>query len=126
MKHLVVLLFTVSFLLCFLPSGAYSLDVYGIEVANTMSFEGTYIAGEAQVKNPGCEQGKAGWFMAQTSGTNCAFSIDSDAYEGSIAAKLDVTNDGYCMLGNSTSILILRTGTYTLNVYAKVSGDFNH
>jgi hypothetical protein len=126
MRSLIVLIFSVSFLLCFLPSGAYSLDVYGIEVGNTMSFQGTYIAGEAQVRNPGFEQGKTGWFMARTSETDCSFTIDADTYEGSKAAKLIVTNEGYCMLGNSTSILILRTGTYTLNVYAKVAGDVDH
>ncbi len=126
MRSLGVLIYIVSLLLFFLPSGAYSLDVYGIEVGNSQSFRGTYLKGEAQVQNPGFEQDKAGWSMAQTSGTICSFTIDPDAYEGSKAAKLNVTNDGYCMLRNSSSILILRTGTYTLNVYAKVSGDVDH
>ena len=126
MRSLIVLIFSVSFLLCFLPSGAYSLDIYGIEVGNTMSFQGTYIAGEAQVQNPGFEQNMAGWYIAQTSGTDCSFTIDSDAYEGSKAAKLNVTNDGYCMLGNSPLIPILRSGTHTINVYLKVSGDVDH
>jgi hypothetical protein len=126
MRSLGILIFIVSLLLCILPSGAYSLDVYGIEVGNSQSFQGTYLTGQAQVQNPGFEQGKAGWSMLPTSGTICSFTIDPDAYEGSKAAKLDVTNDGYCMLRNSTSILILRTGTYTLNVYAKVSGDVDH
>ena len=126
MRSLGVLIYIVSLLLFFLPSGAHSLDVYGIEVGNSQSFQGTYLTGEAQVQNPGFEQDKAGWSMAPTSGTICSFTIDPDAYEGSKAAKLDVTNDGYCMLRNSTSILILRTGTYTLNVYAKVSGDVDH
>ena len=42
------------------------------------------------------------------------------------AAKLTVTNDGYCMLGNSTTIPIEQTGTYQFNSCAKVSGDIDH
>jgi len=126
MRALVVLAYIVSLLLCFLPSGAYALDVYGIEVGNSQSFQGTYLAGEAQVQNPGFEQGKAGWLMAQTSGTNCSFTIDPDAYEGSYAAKLNIANDGYCMLGNSTSIPIQRSGTHILKLQAKVTGDADH
>jgi hypothetical protein len=126
MRALVILAYIVSFLLCFFPSGAYALDVYGIEVGNSQSFQGTYLTGEAQVQNPSFEQGKAGWFMSQTSGTNCSFTIDPDAYEGSYAAKLNVTDDGYCMLGNSTSIPIQRSGTHILKLQAKVSGDVDH
>lgn len=76
-----------------------------------------------EIQNPGFEEGKTGWFQAQTSGTDCSFTIDPDAYEGSQAAKLTVTNDGYCMLGNSTLIPIHQTGTYTFSANAKVSGD---
>jgi hypothetical protein len=79
-----------------------------------------------EIQNPGFEQGATGWFKALTSGTDCSFTIDSDAYEGSQAAKLTVTNDGYCMLGNKTLIPIHQAGTYTFSYYAKVSGDVDH
>ena len=126
MKSLIVLTLIFSLLLFFLPTTSHSIDVFGIEVGNGQSFQGTYLAGEAQVKNPGFEHGKTGWFMTHTQGTICAFTIDPDAYEASNAAKLSVTNAGYCMIGNSTSIPILRSGTHTLNLYAKVSGVVNH
>lgn len=109
-----------------MPLSGYPLDVYGIEVGNSQSFQGTYLTGEAQVQNPGFEQGTSGWFMGQTMGTVCTFTIDSDAYEGSQAANLTVENDGYCMLGNSTPIPINQTGTYRFSSYAKVSGDVDH
>ena len=64
--------------------------------------------------------------MSKTAGTDCTFTIDSDAYEGSQAANLTVTNDGYCMLGNSTSIPINQTGNYRFSSYAKISGDVDH
>jgi hypothetical protein len=79
-----------------------------------------------EIQNPGFEEGTAGWSKGQTSGTDCAFTIDTDAYEGTQAAKLTVTNDGYCMLRNTTSIPINQTGTYQFNSYAKVSGDVDH
>ena len=79
-----------------------------------------------EIQNPGFEQGAAGWFMAQTSGTDCAFTINADAYEGTQAAKLTVNNDGYCMLGNSSLIPINQTGSYKFSYYAKVSGDVDH
>ena len=76
----------------------------------------------AQIINPGFEQGETGWFKGQTSGTDCTFTIDTDAYEGSQAAKLTINNGGYCMLGNETLIPINETRSYTLSGYAKVSG----
>jgi hypothetical protein len=79
-----------------------------------------------QIQNPGFEEGAAGWVMSRTTGTDCTLTIDSDAYDGAQAAKLTVTNEGYCMLRNSTSIPINQTGTYRFNSYAKVSGDVDH
>ena len=64
MRSLGVLIYIVSLLLFFLPSGAYSLDVYGIEVGNSLSFQGTYLSEEAQAQNPGFELGAAGWGRA--------------------------------------------------------------
>jgi hypothetical protein len=120
-NYYVVLCFGLLFLI-FVPSGVYSLDVFGVEVGNTKSSQGTF----GQVQNPGFEEGQDGWSKGQTSGTICSFTIDPDAFEGSNAAKLDVTNDGYCMLRNSTSIPIVLTGSHTLKVHAKVSGDIDH
>lgn len=60
----------------------------------------------AEIQNPGFEEGSSGWYMVRTTGTDCTFTIDPDAYEGMQAAKLTVTNGGYCMLGNSTIIPI--------------------
>ena len=79
-----------------------------------------------QIQNPGFEEGASGWSMAKTLGTDCTFTLDSDAYEGAQAAKLTVTNEGYCMLRNSTSIPINQTGSYRFNSYAKVAGDVDH
>lgn len=56
-------------------------------------------------------------------GTDCTFAIDADANEGSQAAKLTVTNDGYCMLDNSTPIPINQDGSYKFSLYAKVAGS---
>ena len=81
---------------------------------------------EAEIINPGFEEGSTGWSMGKTAGTTCSFTIDSDSYEGSNAAKLTVTNDGYCMLGNSVPIQIAQTGTYRFSSRAKVSGDIHH
>jgi hypothetical protein len=85
-----------------------------------------YVGPEARITNPGFEGGKTGWGSARTLGTNYTFTINSDAYEGLKAAKLTVTNDGYCMLLNQKSISITRSGTYTLSLYAKVSGNPDH
>ena len=126
MRNIMVMLNIGFFFLFFVPSSTHAISEFGVEVGNTMSSQGSYIAEDAQVYNPGFEQGTDGWFMAKTSGTNCSFDVDPDAYEGLNAAKLIVTNDGYCMIGNSTSIPILRTETYTLKLYAKVFGDVNH
>lgn len=80
-----------------------------------------------EIQNPGFEDGKSGWATGTTAGTDCTFTIDADANEGSQSGKLTVTNDGYCMLGNDTLIPIDQTGSYTLSGYAKVSGgDVDH
>ena len=79
-----------------------------------------------EIQNPGFEEGTTGWSMALTSGTDCTFTIDTDAIEGAQAAKLTVNNDGYCMLSNSTPIPINQTGSYKFSLYAKVSGDVDH
>lgn len=59
-------------------------------------------------------------------GPDCTFTIDTDANEGTQAAKLTITNDGYCALVNSTPVPINQTGSYTFSLYAKVSGDVDH
>lgn len=48
------------------------------------------------------------------------------AHEGQKAAKLTVTNDGCCNIGNTTPIQITQTGTYRFNSRAKASGDIHH
>jgi len=101
-------------------------DLFGMEVDNVWTFEGTYQGPEAQITNPGFESGSAGWDAMFTAGTIYKFTINSDAYEGLRAAKLTVTNDGYCMLLNQQPIPISRSGTYTLSLYAKVSGNPAH
>ena len=119
-----------SFLLCLLPSiclsQASGLNVFGIEEGNTWTFQGTYEAGSAQIKNPSFEAGTAEWSARSTEGTAYTFTIDTDAYDGTKAAKLTVTNEGGCSISNQESIPILRTGPYTLRLYAKVVGSVSY
>jgi hypothetical protein len=107
-------------------SQAPNLNVFGYEVGNTWTFQGTYQAGVAQIKNPGFEAGIVEWSTGHTSGTSYTFTISTDAYEGLKAGKLTVMNDGYCHISNQESIPILRTGPHTLRLYAKVVGSVSH
>jgi len=76
-----------------------------------------------EIQNPGFEQGTSGWGTMTTPGTDCAFTIDADAYEGTQAAKLTVNNDGYFALVNTTSIPVNQDGSYKFSLYAKVAGS---
>ncbi|MCF6149578.1 MAG: hypothetical protein E3K37_13075 [Candidatus Kuenenia sp.] len=76
-----------------------------------------------EISNSGFEEGTDGWVQGYTEGTDCSFIIDSDAYEGLSAAKLIITNNGYCEILNNPSCLIEKTGIYSLIVYSKVSGN---
>ena len=84
-------------------------------------------SGAMALSNPGFEAGTTGWTKGCPPWAISTFTISTDAYEGSNAAKLTVNNaslDGYCSIRNSTSISIVETGTYTLSLYAKVNeGD---
>lgn len=75
------------------------------------------------IENSGFENAYTGWWMGQAFGTDCTFTIDTDSYEGSKAAKLTVNNDGYCHLSNDTSIPVDQSGEYILSLYAKVMGN---
>ena len=80
-----------------------------------------------EIQNAGFEQGTSGWGMISTPGSDCAFTIDPDAYEGTQAAKLTVNDNGYCALVNSTPIPIIQNGSYKFSLYAKVAGsDVDH
>jgi hypothetical protein len=121
----------VSSFLCLLPSicrsQASGLSVFGMEVGNTWTFQGTYQGGAAQIKNPSFEAGTTGWAAGSTSGASYTFTVDNtDAYDGTEAAKLTVMNDGYCQISNQEPIPILRSGPYTLRLYAKVVGSISH
>jgi hypothetical protein len=81
-------------------------------------------SGAMTLSNPGFEAGTSGWTKGCPPWAISAFTVSTDAYEGSNAAKLAVNNaslDGYCSIRNSASIHILETGTYTLSLYAKVN-----
>jgi len=120
----------VSSLLSLVPSisrsQAPNLNVFGIEVGNTWTYQGAYQAGAAQIRNPDFEAGAVEWSAGSTGGTAYTFTIDADAYDGTKAAKLTVTNDGACSISNQESIPILRTGPYTLRLYAKVVGNVSY
>ena len=92
----------VSSLLSLVPSisrsQAPNLNVFGIEVGNTWTYQGAYQAGAAQIRNPDFEAGAVEWSAGSTGGTAYTFTIDADAYDGTKAAKLTVTNDGACSI----------------------------
>jgi hypothetical protein len=80
-------------------------------------------SGAIALSNSGFEAGTTGWSTSCPPWAISTFTISTDAYEGSNAAKLTVENashDGFCAIRNSTNIPIVETGSYTLSVYAKV------
>lgn len=118
---------TMSWVVLFYANDSTTDNQYARSISDSKAIEGWDSAiPPGEIQNPGFEEGTSGWGMIQGAGAECTFTIDADAYQGAQAAKLTVTNDGYCALVNSTPIPIDQTGAYKFSLYAKVSGDVDH
>ncbi len=77
-----------------------------------------------EFNNSDFEAGTVGWVSGSTGGTVGSFSIDSDAYSGSNAAKITVSSaNGYFSIANGQYPGVDTTGEYVLNLYMKATGS---
>jgi hypothetical protein len=101
---------------------------FGIGLANIDSpgsllidkIELTGPTGAVPIYNSGFENVTSGWAALGSLNIEGDLSISSDAYEGSSAAKLTVTNSGSYSLRGQVAADITQSGVYNLSVYTKV------
>jgi len=77
-------------------------------------------SGTIPIFNSGFENGTSGWEAWGSRDIEGVFSISSEAYEGSNAAKLTVSNSGSYAIHGQVPIAITQSGEYILSVYTKV------
>jgi hypothetical protein len=99
--------------------GLANIDLPGSLFIDKIELTGP--SGLVPISNSGFENGTNGWSAWGSYKVDGDFSISSDAYEGSNAAVLTVSNSGQYSLRGQVPVAITQSGTYTLRVYTKVN-----
>ena len=102
----------------FFGIGLVNIDSPGSLFIDKVELNGP--AGAVPIYNSGFESGNSGWTTLGDRDVEGDFSISLDAYEGSNAAKLTVTNSGSYSLRGQVAADITQSGVYTLSIYTKV------
>ena len=77
-------------------------------------------SGPILISNSDFENGTSDWSAWGSRNVAGDFSISSDAYEGSSAAKLTISNSGQYSIHSQVPVPITQSGNYILSVYTKV------
>jgi hypothetical protein len=80
-------------------------------------------SGVIPIFNSGFETGVDGWRIGGSLQSESEFTISTEAYEGSKAAKLTVFGTGTDLIGGQVPAEITQTGLYTLSAYIKVKEE---
>lgn len=120
LQHQEVYSFSAGQYVCFLV-GLDNIDLPGTLLIDRIELTGP--SGAVLIYNSGFESGTSGWSAWGYQNVSGDFSISSDAYEGSNAAKLTVSNSSSYSLYGQVPVAITESGSYTLSVYTKVQED---
>jgi len=102
----------------FFAIGLVNIDSPGSLFIDKIELTGP--SGAIPIFNSGFENGTSGWTAWGSRDIEGDFSISPEAYEGSSAAKLTVSNSGKYSLHGEMSADITQSGVHTLSVYTKV------
>ena len=102
----------------FFAIGLVNIDDPGSVFIDKIELTGP--SGAIPIFNSGFENGASGWDAWGSRDIEGAFSISSEAHEGSSAAKITVSNSGRYSIHGQVPIAITQSGDYTLSVYTKV------
>jgi hypothetical protein len=80
-------------------------------------------SGSIPLSNSGFEDGTNHWEILGSRKIDGEFSTSPEAYEGSWAAQLDVSNSWRYSIYGKMPVAITQSGNYTLSVYTKVSEE---
>jgi hypothetical protein len=98
--------------------GLGNIDLAGSVFIDKIELTGP--SGSVPIFNSGFENGTSGWSAWGSYNVEGDFSISSEAYEGSSAAKLTVSSSGRYSIHGQVPVPITESGDYTLSVYTKV------